>query len=232
MTAAPAIRHEPDTTTSLLASFGVELQASFSFAGGSAPIVVDEHRARSAYIHHSTVPVAAVAFALCRPEFASFRFPALTLRQLVARRPVMDSREARALAAVCGIDVAERIDPAAFRTHLHVVIARYRLHPFFMCDVRPAMNGIDVRPGAVDWSTTEEVDGPALKTWQRGFRQAALIRQMMIATIVWLYSGGPDKLWLHRQPCKWHVVNAIDELQRGAGTLRDWAKLVALYPGW
>jgi hypothetical protein len=62
-------------------------------------------------------------------------------------------------------------------------------------------------------------------------RALAAARQMMVATIICLYRGEADKLWLTRLPATWHAADAVAALQE-AGALRDWARLVSLYPGW
>jgi hypothetical protein len=54
---------------------------------------------------------------------------------------------------------------------------------------------------------------------------------MLVASLLWLYRGGEDKTWMARLPKAWHAVDALVAL-RAAGLLEDWAKLVALYPGW
>jgi len=54
---------------------------------------------------------------------------------------------------------------------------------------------------------------------------------MMVATIIWLYRGEQDKTWLARLPSIWHAADAIAALVE-AEALRDWGRLVALYPGW
>ena len=51
------------------------------------------------------------------------------------------------------------------------------------------------------------------------------------ATIVWLYRGGQDTVWLRRVAVAWPAVDAIAVL-RDANALADWGLLVALYPGW
>jgi len=53
----------------------------------------------------------------------------------------------------------------------------------------------------------------------------------MVATIMTLYLQRDDKRWMVRVPKKWHAVDGVLSL-RDAGYLQDWAKLVALYPGW
>src|SRR6516165_4037182 len=138
-------------TASLLNSFGMELGA------GGLVVMTDFAKAESAYIHHSTVPVAVVAMALASPTFARGRFPKLRLVDVVAKAPSMDGREQRALAAVCGANIAglnPRVGRApAFAAHLLDVIARHELDAFFLRDVRLSINGIDVRPRGVDYRT-------------------------------------------------------------------------------
>jgi hypothetical protein len=53
----------------------------------------------------------------------------------------------------------------------------------------------------------------------------------MVATILCLYRGEADKLWLARLPSNWHAADAVVALN-DAGALRDWGRLIALYPGW
>jgi hypothetical protein len=69
-------------TASLLESFGMELSA------GGLIVMTDFAKAESAYIHHSTVPVAVVAMALASPVFARGRFPKLRLVDVVAKGAV------------------------------------------------------------------------------------------------------------------------------------------------
>jgi len=67
--------------------------------------------------------------------------------------------------------------------------------------------------------------------WRRAYKALPPVRQMMVATIIWLYRSEPDKTWLGRLPSTWHAADAIAALQED-GALRDWGRLVALYPGW
>ena len=67
--------------------------------------------------------------------------------------------------------------------------------------------------------------------WRRAYKALPPARQMMVATIITLYRGEPDKTWLARLPSTWHAADAIAALQE-ALALRDWGRLVALYPGW
>jgi hypothetical protein len=213
-------------TASLLESFGVELSA------GGLVVMTDFAKAESGYIHHSTVPVAVVAMAVASPTFARGRFPKLRLVDAVAKAPAMDSREMHALAAVCGTNI-EGLGVGrapAFAAHLLDVIARYELNAFFVRDPSQSVSGIDVRPRGFDYRT-HEVDKHAMAEWRRAYKTLPPVRQMMVATIIWLYRGGPDKTWLARPPSTWHAADAVAALL-GAGALRDWGRLVALYPGW
>jgi hypothetical protein len=118
----------------------------------------------------------------------------------------------------------------AFAAHLVDVITRYQLDAFFTRDPSRAINGIDVRPRGIA-PHTDQVDKAAMSEWRRAFKAAPTVRQIMVATIICLYRGDADKLWLSRTPSTWHAADAVAALAE-AGALRDWGRLVALYPGW
>jgi len=216
-------------TASLLNSFGMELGA------GGLVVMTDFAKAESAYIHHSRVPVAVVAMALASPTFARGRFPKLRLVDVVTKAPSMDGIEQRALAAVCGANIDSLPEGSsrapAFAAHLLDVIARYELNPFFTRVPDRAVNGIDVRPRGIDWRP-EQVDADEMREWRRRYKALPPVRQMMVATIIWLYRGGErDKSWLARLPSTWLAADAVAALLE-AGALRDWGRLIAMYPGW
>src|SRR5262249_44272403 len=83
----------------------------------------------------------------------------------------------------------------AFAAHLLDVISRYELEAFFLRDPSQSINGIDVRPRGFDYRTSQ-VDAPAMAEWRRAYKALPPARQMMVATIIWLYRGEPDKTWL------------------------------------
>jgi len=146
-------------TASLLESFGIELSA------GGLVVMTDFAKAESAYIHHSTVPVAVVAMAVASPAFARGRFPKLRLVEVVTKVSAMDGREMRALATVCGANIDSLPEGSgrapAFAAHLLDVIARYEFEAFFLRDPSQSINGIDVRPRGYDYRTSQ-VDAPAM----------------------------------------------------------------------
>jgi hypothetical protein len=216
-------------TAALLREFGIELSA------GGLVVMSDFAKAESAYIHHSRVPVAVVAMALASPTFARGRFPKLRLVDVVAKAPSMDGNEMRALAAVCGASVEGLPEGSGratvFGAHLVNVIARYQLDAFFHRDPSRSINGIDVRPGGID-PVTDAVDPKAMTEWRRAFKALPPVRQMLVATIICLYRGDAGKLWLARLPSAWHAADAVAALAESPRALRDWGRLIALYPGW
>ena len=93
-----------------------------------------------------------------------------------------------------------------------------------------AVNGIDVRPRGIDWRT-EQVDADEMREWRRRYKALPPVGQMIVVTIITLYRGERDKTWLARLPSTWLAADAVAALLE-AGALRDWGRLVALYPGW
>jgi hypothetical protein len=213
-------------------------------SAGGLLVMIDFATAESAYIQHSRVPVAVVAMALASPTFARGRFPKLRLVDVVAKAPAMDDIEKRALAAVCGVNIADvpfgsSLVPA-FAAHLMEVITLYKLDALFVRDPSRVFNSIDIRPGGID-RRTDAVDPKAMVEWRRAFKVLPPARQMIVATIICLYRGEADTLWLARLPATWHAedaiatwhaAGAITTLALADGALRDWGRLVALYPGW
>src|SRR5215510_14926956 len=102
-------------------------------------------KAESAYIHHSTVPVAVVAMAVASPTFARGRFPKFRLVDVVTKVAAMDGREMRALATVCGANIDSLPEGSgrapAFAAHLLDLISRYQLDAFFLRDPSQSING-------------------------------------------------------------------------------------------
>jgi hypothetical protein len=213
----------PVQTPELLKNLGVELTPSGDV------VMSDFARAENCYIHHSTEPVAAVAFALVSPAFSRGRFPSMRLVDLVTRVPYLDGSGAVALAALVNVEIPSYRSAHLFVEHLHNFIDRYELEAFFVTGQQP-IQGIDVRPRGVDWRT-EKADPAAMAAWRRAYKNLSPNRQMLVATVIWLYRGRRDKTWMQRLPCSWHSADSIVVL-KDAGSLRDWCKLVALYPGW
>ncbi len=200
-------------------------------APGGVVVMSDITRAETASAHHARLPVALVGFAAVSPAFARGRFPETRLMDVVIKRPAMDEPDAALLAALCGGHAAPPFwsRPEPFNRHLIAVIERHGLEALFDTDARP-IQGITVRPRAVDWRQDAVIEAE-MAAWRAAYRALAPARQIMAATILWLYRGDADETWLVDVPCAWHAADAVAALRNG-GALVEWGRLVALYPGW
>ena len=79
------------------------------------------------------------------------------------------------------------------------------------CAKRLSINGNDVRPRGVDHFNygADQADAAAMVTWRRAYQARPRVRQMMLATIIWLYRGGANKTWIGRLPSTWHAADAV-----------------------
>ena len=212
-----------------------ELGLAFTAAGIE---IVDPRRAETCYIHHTCRPAAMAGYAQVSVAFARGRFPNFAFVDLIAARPAMDDGEVRALAVLCGADVTEdclRSPAAAFGRQLWVVIDRYELGAFFerLAPARAYGTGgehFQTIPRGADSLAATEQNEAARAQWRADYRKLPAYRQLLVASIVRLYNSN-EKLWLMRVPKAWHAADGLRAL-RDAGVLADWARLVALYPGW
>lgn len=194
--------------------------------------IIDFKQAETCYIHHSRVPVAVTGYALVSPAFARGRFPKALFLGLVAKRPSMDETEAQALAAICGAEATPPFwsNRPPFRAHLLDVIARYDLGAFFVPDEEKGDRQL-VRPAGFNYGGDWDANPADLAKWRADYRKLPPERQLMVATIVRLYNSNETHWVVGRVPKNWHAAEGISILH-GAGALADWARLVALYPGW
>ena len=205
--------------------------------GANGAEMTDFDLSGNKYIHHTRMPVALAGYAQVIPSFAAGRFPDTTLLQLVSKRPSMDEHEAMALAAVCGADAEPPFwgRPEPFVDCLLDVSDRYGLANLFITPPEGQPEGTRLnafRPRGFDWNNMDRPEIPgAIAQWRRDYRLLPTEKQMMVATILQLYMQREDKIWLVRVPKKWRAADAVVVLDR-AGYLKDWAKLIALYPGW
>lgn len=220
--------------TQILAEFGVEM------APGGFPVMADIRKAETCYIHHSRMPVALTAFALISPSFAKGRFPTNKLVDVVCKRWQMDPAEVVTLTTLCGQPVDgdfwtdNQVQRELFIAHLEDIVARYELYALY-AHGRPAQ-GITLKPRGADLDDeSEETKQQFARTvteWRKAYSGLPAHKQLLSASLMWLYRGDPDKTWLSRVGAHtWHAADAIPEM-RAAGILEDWAKLIALYPGW
>jgi hypothetical protein len=153
------------------------------------------------------------------------------LIQLVVARFDMDVVEAAAVFNLCGgapMQVSQNAD-AEFHAHLRRVIDRYRLDCLFV-ENGPGRYHHAIRPRGYDYSI-DAVDPKDMETWRADYRSMHSVQQMLTASIIWLYRGGKDHVWLRRVPCIWLAAEALQVLRQN-GALPDWGRLILLFPGW
>ena len=151
------------------------------------------------------------------------------LSKLVAQRFDMDDDEALRFALACGGDLAATLGHEPFDCHLRAVIQRYGLMSLFR-NVGYGPHHQAIKPTGYD-DDADAVIPEAMAQWRATYRALPEPHQIIAATIIWLYRGGPDTVWLRRVAVAWPAADAI-ALLRAAGALADWGLLVALYPGW
>jgi hypothetical protein len=164
------------------------------------------------------------------PVCAKERYPGFRLTRLVLARFDMDEMEASVFIDLTEATASEKVlGGQPFNYHLRASINRFALTDLF-CDDGPGRHHETVRPNGYDYHF-DAVDAVAMEKWRADYRAMSPARQMVAATIMWLYRAGKDNRWLRRVPCTWHAVDAVGEMRR-SDTLADWGLLVALYPGW
>jgi hypothetical protein len=151
------------------------------------------------------------------------------LSKLVAQHFDMDDDEAHRFALARGGDLAAMAGREPFARHLRAVILRYGLTSLFRDFGRgPHLQAI--KPTGYDHDA-DAVIPEAMAQWRATYRALPEPHQIIAATIIWLYRGGPDTVWLRRVAVAWSAADAI-ALLRATGALPDWGLLVSLYPGW
>lgn len=176
-------------------------------------------------------PLHLIVLALQSADAAKELFPDYRLTRLITARLQLDDADIGQLATIFGdsLLLPLRSTPRPFDHHLRYVIAHHGLEALFR-DNGHAPYHHAIRPTGYDFYRDEVVPA-GMEQWRADYRSMPDERQMMTASIIWLYRGGKDKVWLRRVPCTWHAADAIACMTR-AGLLHDWVRLFALYPGW
>lgn len=104
-----------------------------------------------------------------------------------------------------------------------------RLHKLFCASSQGEFHR-SVCPAAYD-ERAGEIHPLEMEQWRAEFRAMAPERQMVAATVIWLYQSGSDSTWLRRVPCSWRADEALHYLF-DTGALAPWIRLIARFPGW
>ena len=166
------------------------------------------------------------------PAAAEQAFSDLRLIQVVAARFDMDVAEAGCF--LNDSSGASTMPPphhadAVFHGHLQQTLDRYELGCLFVDDA-PGRHHHMVRPRGYDYSV-DAVNPKEMETWRAEYRKMCPAQQVLAASIIWLYRGGKDRVWLRRVPCTWQATEALGVL-RADRALSDWGRLMFLFPGW
>lgn len=176
-------------------------------------------------------PLAVTSAALQSCASAKERFPGYRLTKLVGSRLELDELDIARWVELFDIGGAiDALGPSRpFDRHLRHLIARYQLETLLRDD-GPGLYHHAIRPAGYDFDR-DEVIPLGMEQWRADYRSMPDDRQMLAASIIWLYRAGKDTVWLRRVPCTWHAAEAIARM-KSSGSLLDWACLFALYPGW
>jgi hypothetical protein len=147
------------------------------------------------------------------PAAAEQAFSDLRLTQIVVARFDMDVVEASCFLEFCGATAASspHHTDAEFHEQLRRTLDRYGLGGLFVDD-GPGRHHHAVRPRGYDY-WVDAVDPKDTETWRADYRNMHPTRQILAASIIWLYRGGKDHVWLRRVPCTWRATEALHVLR-------------------
>jgi hypothetical protein len=140
----------------------------------------------------------------------------IRLSTLVLSRLDLDARDAEGLMNG-GATAFGAAGDRAFDASLRSLIAGCGLGMLFVDD-GPGLHHHAVRPRGYDFAAGE-AEPVGMETWRVDYRAVVPARQMLAATILWLYRGKRDFCWLRRVPSDWDAADGVDEMER-AGVLQ------------
>jgi hypothetical protein len=200
----------------------------------------DVHTTSEVYIHHSLQPVALAAYAAVNSKFAAGHFPNWALVDMVDKVPCMDGTELTALSMVCGATIPTFFSGSErgniFGQAVWSIVEAYSLEGCFE-HVERAYGSegshYNLRPRGFDWAGGEEPVPEYLKAMRKSYRAMSPLQQIMVLTIMHLYSQGKDKTYLTGGcPTKIAAAEAMDILRRNGPALSAWGYMVTHYAGW
>ncbi|ABB08514.1 hypothetical protein [Burkholderia lata] len=179
---------------------------------------------------HSSNTADVALHVLCTAANTSSPLEEVRLDRLVTSVLDIDEMEAERLEVLSGgKSTVPFRTPRRFHETLVWAIGELQLSQFF-CSSTQGHDHRSICPSAYDERRGQHHPGE-MAAWRANFRALSPERQMIAATIVWLYRSGPDSIWLRRVPCNWRAIDAL-RYMADAGCLAIWLRLIARFPGW
>jgi len=163
------------------------------------------------------------------PDAATSLLDEMRLEDLVLSLLSLDIDEAAQMNSLADANTPFERSPECFHETLQQALRQLRLSKLF-ARTHDGEHHRSIRPAAYDERTGEHYP-EEMALWRTDFRAMPPEKQMMVATIVWLYRAGPDSIWLRRVPCTWRASEALHYMC-DTGCLDVWLQLIARYPGW
>jgi hypothetical protein len=176
-------------------------------------------------------PISLIGQASESSATAALKYPGYRFSKLVLARLDTDDADISDLGALLDADLLSPVEmrPPLFDQQLRHLISNWTLGALFREDGVGTYHHV-IRPRGYDFDS-DAVIPVEMERWRADYRMMEPVRQMIAASIVWLYRGIDDNRWIRRIPSTWHAADAIQCLKHGSA-LVDWARLFALYPGW
>ena len=184
-----------------------------------------------AHIHHSQEPAALAAYTAIGPEIAAERFSGWAFIDLLDELPCMDATENTALAMVCGAPTPtfpcqlERGE--IFGKAVWDIVEASSLDGCFDRLERPwSSPGLHyyLRPSGFKWTGDQQLNPGSMKAMRASFCAMSPLQQIMVLTIMHLYSPSTDKTYLIGGCLtKIPAVEAMNILHRNGPALSAWA---------
>lgn len=157
------------------------------------------------------------------------RLDEVKFRDIVLALLELDKDEARYMHSLSESETSFKRCPECFHEVLEQAIHQFKLFKLFARANDGEYHRM-ILPAAYNERTGQHYP-EEMARWRSDFRAMNPEQQMMTATIVWMYRGGPDSIWLRRVPCSWKASEAVHYMH-DTGCLGLWLQLMASYPGW
>lgn len=174
-------------------------------------------------------PVESIGNNLLSRRFSASRLDEMKLKDFVLELMQIDIYETRQIERLSAGTAESARTPESFYEALQLCIRELQLFKLFTNSEQGEFHR-SLCPAAYNERTGEHYP-QEMAQWRADFRSMRPDQQMVAATIVWIYRGGSDSIWLRRVPCTWKASEALHYM-RDAGCIGMWLQLITKYPGW